>query len=47
MPLWKWKKVKKLSWDILMKVMNAGLKTECKEILIELKKYMIERGTDG
>ena len=29
---------------LLMKVMNAGLKTECKEILIELKRIYDRKG---
>ena len=45
MPLWKWKKVKKLSWGYI----NEGnemqvLRLECKEILIELKRIYDRKG---
>lgn len=32
------KKIRNCHGDTLMKVMNAGLKNECKEILIELRR---------
>ena len=38
------KRLRNCHGDILMKVMNAGLKTECKEILIELKKIYDRKG---
>lgn len=40
------KRIRNCHSDTLMKVMNAGLKNECKEILIELK-YMIGKENDG
>ena len=38
------KRLRNCHGDILMKVMNAGLKTECKEILIELKRIYDRKG---
>ena len=38
------KRLRNCHGDILMKVMNAGLKTECKEIMIELKRIYDRKG---